>query len=104
MVVALLSVRSLPIPETPGLNPVTSTIIYCKLFVEKTKINKKRLGEVNFFKKITNWKLQKLGNCFFAGPNEGARSMVSTNSGLGPKISNFCKNNFLFSSAKLEMI
>ena len=45
MVVAQLTERSLPIPEDPGSNPIIGNFnehIYGKLFVENTKIKKKR--------------------------------------------------------------
>ena len=43
--VALWTVRSLPISEDPGLNPVIGNFYWtCLLFVEKTKIKEKRPG------------------------------------------------------------
>ena len=52
VVVAQLAARSLTIPDDMGSNPVTGNfywrIIYCKLFVEKMKINNKRPGIVLF--------------------------------------------------------
>ena len=55
MVVAQLVVRSLPIPEVRGPNPVIGknlhiyrTFVYCQLCIEKTKINKKRPWMAHF--------------------------------------------------------
>ena len=56
MVVAQLTVRSLPIPEDPGSNPVVGssyyTFICCELFDENnTKIKQKMPGMVANLKK-----------------------------------------------------
>ena len=49
VVVTQLTGRSLPIPEDPDSNPVIANFI--ELFVEKTKIKKKRPRMAHFLKK-----------------------------------------------------
>ena len=68
VVVAQLVERLLPIPKVRGSNPVIGkklflywTFVYCQLCIEKTKINKKRLGmallKKNFHELDDTWRL-----------------------------------------------